>query len=136
MCNYSLNLLAKHKIKPKGIKIAILGFGFRGEVSDSRLSPTYAVVREFLKKECKVAVHDPFIMKDNLLPSTVDLSSDLNSVVDKAALVFISSDHKMYSKLNSKSFAKARKPLLIFDGRNILNRTNFKNSFLLTVGMR
>ncbi|HSF27413.1 MAG TPA: nucleotide sugar dehydrogenase [Nitrosopumilaceae archaeon] len=132
----SLNLLAKHKIKPKGIKIAVLGLGFRGEVSDSRLSPTYTVVREFLKKECKVAVHDPFIMEDDLLPSTVELSSDLNSVVDKAALVFISSDHKMYSKLNSKSFVKARKPLLIFDGRNILNRDNFKNSILLTVGMR
>ena len=134
--NDSLNLLAKHKIKPKGIKIAVLGLGFRGEVSDSRLSPTYTVVREFLKKECKVAVHDPFIIEDDLLPSTVHLSSDLNSVVDKATLVFISSDHKLYSKLNSKSFAKARKPLLIFDGRNILNRNNFKNAFLLTVGMR
>lgn len=134
--NDSINLLAKHKIKPKGSKIAVLGLGFRGEVTDSRLSPTYTVVREFLKKGCKVAVHDPYILEDNLLPSTVHLSSDLNSVVDKATLVFISSDHKLYSKLNSKSFAKARKPLLIFDGRNILNRDNFKNASLLTIGMR
>jgi nucleotide sugar dehydrogenase len=134
--NESLNLLAKHKIKPKGIKTAVLGLGFRGDVTDSRLSPTYTVVKEFLKKGCKVAVHDPYIFEDDLLPSSVLLSSDLNSVVDKAALVFISSDHKLYSKLDDKSFAKARRPLLIFDGRNILNRDNFKNAFLLTIGMR
>ena len=134
--NDSLNLLAKHKIKPKGIKIAVLGLAFRGEVTDSRLSPTYTVVREFLKRGCKVAVHDPYILEDDLLPITVPLSSDLNPVVDKAALIFVSSDHKLYSKLNRKSFAKARKPLLIFDGRNILNRDNFKNASLLTIGMR
>lgn len=134
--NDSINLLAKHKITPKGIKIAVLGLGFRGEVTDSRLSPTYTVVREFLKKGCKVAVHDPYIKKDDLLPPAVLLTADLNSVVEKASLVFISSDHKLYSKLNSKSFAKTRKPLLIFDGRNILNKKNFKNASLLTIGMR
>lgn len=134
--NDSLMLLSNHKLKPKGAKIAVLGLGFRGEVTDSRLSPTYTIVKEFLKKGCKVEVHDPYILKDDLLPSKVRLSSDLNSVVSKAVLVFISSDHKLYSRLNEKSFAKAEKPLLIFDGRNILNRKNFKNTSLLTIGMR
>lgn len=134
--NDALYLMAKHKIKPKGAKIAILGLGFRGEVTDSRLSPTYTVVREFLKKGCKVYVHDPYIFQDDLLPSGTILSSDLNLVVKDASLIFVSSDHKPYSKLHRKSFVKAKRPLLIFDGRNILNKDNFKGASLLTIGIR
>jgi nucleotide sugar dehydrogenase len=134
--NDSLKLLTKNKINLRGAKIAVLGLGFRGEVTDSRLSPTYAVVKEFLKKGCKVAVHDPYIFEDSLLPSSVKLLSDLDSVVEGASLVFISSDHKAYAKLNPGSFSKAKKPLLVFDGRNILDKNNFQGVSLLTIGTR
>jgi hypothetical protein len=134
--NDALNLLTRYKIRPRGAKIAVLGLGFRGEVTDSRLSPTYAVVKEFQKKGCKVAVHDPYIFEDDLLPSSVKLSVDLDTVIEGASLVFISADHKMYTKLNQDSFSKAKKPLLIFDGRNILDRNNFKNASLMTIGIR
>lgn len=134
--NDALNLLTRYKIRPRGAKIAVLGLGFRGEVTDSRLSPTYAVVKEFQKKGCKVAVHDPYIFEDDLLPSSVKLSADLDTVIEGASLVFISADHKMYTKLNQDSFSKAKKPLLIFDGRNILDSNNFKNASLMTIGIR
>lgn len=132
----SLELLTKNKIRTKGTKIAILGLGFRGEVTDSRLSPTYTVVNEFLKKDCIVMVHDPYISEDEHLPPQVTLSSNLNAVVNNASLIFISSDHKAYAQLNKKSFYKAKKPLLIYDGRNILNKDEFVNTSLLTVGLR
>lgn len=134
--NDALNLLVKNKIKVKGTKIAVLGLGFRGDVTDSRLSPTYAVVQEFLKKGCNVFVHDPYIFKDDILPSDVTLTADLNDVVKNASLIFISSDHKVYSKLDNKSFSSAGHPLLIFDGRNILNKQNFKNASIMTIGQR
>lgn len=134
--NDSLKMLTKNKVKLKGTKIAVLGLGFRGEVTDSRLSPTYTVVKEFLKKGCKVAVHDPYIFEDSLLPLSVKLSSDLDVVVDGASMVFISSDHKTYAKLDQNSFSKAKKPLLVFDGRNILDKNNFKDASLLTIGVR
>jgi nucleotide sugar dehydrogenase len=120
----------------KNVKIAVLGLGFRGEVTDSRLSPTYTVVNEFLKKGYDVTVHDPYILKDDNLPSQVRLSSNLKSVTKNADLIFISSDHKLYSKLSDKSFKNTKKPILIFDGRNILNTKNFKKSHLVTIGIR
>ncbi len=132
----ALTLFDKHKINPKGKKIAVLGLGFRGEVVDSRLSPTYTVVKEFIAKGCNVQVHDPYIFEDGDLPKSVKLSSNLNEVIKNASMIFISSDHKLYSKLNSKSFSVAKKPLLIFDGRNILDKNNFKNSSFLTIGLR
>ena len=43
--NNSVKMLRKNKIKVKNAKIAVLGLGFRGEVTDTRLSPTYDVVK-------------------------------------------------------------------------------------------
>lgn len=134
--NDALELLKKKKIKKKGTKIAVLGLGFRGEVTDSRLSPTYTVVREFLKKGFEITVHDPYIFQDKNLPVKVSLSKQLKTVVKGASLIFISTDHKMYSKLNKKLLAGANKPLLIFDGRNILNKNNFEDSTVLSIGSR
>jgi hypothetical protein len=132
----SLELLNKNRIKIKNAKVAVLGLAFRGEVVDTRLSPTYTVVDEFLKHGCKVAVHDPYIMHDDNLPSSVKLSNDLHLIVQGANLVFISTDHKMYANLSKRSLSKASKPLLIFDGRNILTKNNFKDASIMTVGMR
>lgn len=134
--NDAIKLLSDNHKSLNKAKISVLGLGFRGEVTDSRLSPTYVVVREFLKKGCNVTVHDPYILHDDLLPSNVSLSNDMEKIVTNADLIFISTDHKLYAKLNSKSFAKAKKPLLIFDGRNILNRNNFVNDALISIGVR
>jgi len=122
------------KNKVKGKKIAVLGLGFRGEVTDSRLSPTYDVVSELIKKGCKVSVHDPYIFEDKKLPKNVLLTKNLSEAVDNADLIFISSDHKMYSKLNKKSLKSSKKRTLIFDGRNILKRNNFEKNSVMTIG--
>jgi len=131
--NDALSLL---KNNVKGAKVAVLGLGFRGEVTDTRLSPTYTVVEELLKRGCRVVVHDPYIFEDKDLPNKVKLTKDLSEAISNAHLVFISADHNMYSKLNENTLKKTKKPTLIFDGRNILNRKNFKKSSLLTIGTR
>ena len=131
----AIQLMKKNKRKLVGSKIAILGLGFRGDVEDTRLSPTYAVVKEFLKNKCKVSVHDPYVLKDKHLPTSVTLSSKLDKVIDGADLIFISTDHKIYSKLDTKSLANAKKTLLIYDGRNILNSEKIKNASIMTIGL-
>ena len=130
----AINLLLKNKIKSKNAKIAVLGLGFRGDVADTRLSPTYDVVNEFIKKGCNVIVHDPYVFEDKNLPKTVSLSKNLKYVTKDADLIFISSDHKIYSKLTSKSFSNANKSVLFFDGRNILSKNNFTPAKIKTIG--
>jgi len=132
----ALDFLKSYNIRPKGKKVTVLGLGFRGDVTDSRLSPTYSVVKEFLKQDCKVTIHDPFIFEDKKLPTNVTLTKNFALAVENTSLIFISTDHKIYSKLTKKSFHKAKKPLLIFDGRNILQKENFKTDSLLTIGIR
>jgi len=125
----------KSDIKKQKITFSIFGLGNVGDVNDSRLSPTYDVVKEFFKHKFEVVVHDPYILDDNKLPKNVLLTNNLDSALSDADLIFISTDHKIYSKLNSNSFSSAKKPLLIFDGRNILDRTKFKNHVIKTIGI-
>lgn len=132
--NDAIDLLVQNKKNFNTSKIAVLGLGFRGEVTDSRLSPSYAVVEEFTKKGYAVMIHDPFIPHDENIPKSVILSSDLQSVLDKADLVFISTDHKQYKNLDSEIFKNTKKPLLIYDGRNILNPQNGMDGFVKTIG--
>lgn len=132
----SIHFMKKNKVKLKGTKIAVLGLGFREEVTDTRLSPTYTVVKEFLKHGCKISVHDPYIREDPKLPKNVILTKNINEATKGASLVFISSGHKIYSKLKDDSFKNAKKPILIFDGRNILSKNNFKKASILTIGQR
>jgi len=130
----ALNLLLKNKIKLKNTKIAVLGLGFRGDVTDTRLSPTYDVVTEFLKQGCNVTVHDPYVFEDKNLPKSVSLSKNLKDVTKDANLIFISTDHKIYSKLIPNSFSKNKKTILVFDGRNILSKKNFTSVKIQTIG--
>ena len=132
--NESVRLLKTNKKTPKNKKIAVLGLGFRGEVTDKRLSPTYSVVDEFLKLGCQVTVHDPYILEDNELPENVLLSKDMSLVIKNADLIFVSTDHKKYSKLSKTSFKNTKKPLLIYDGRNILQNNLFDKVNLLSIG--
>ena len=131
----AIKMLLKNKIKPKNARIAVLGLGFRGEVTDTRLSPTYDVVDEFLKKGCTVTVHDPYIFEDKKLPKSVSLTKNITDATHDADLIFISSDHKIYSKLDSKSFSKGKKLILFFDGRNVLNPKLFSKGLLNTIGI-
>lgn len=126
--------LVKSKKRSK-LKVAVLGLGFRGDVIDSRLSPTYSVVSEFRKRGYDVAVHDPYITHDDILPKEVKLSDDLSSVVAQSNLIFIATDHRIYKTLNSDSFADCKKPLGIFDGRNILNKKNFRDAYIRIIGV-
>lgn len=132
----AISLMKNNKIKPRDSKVAVLGLGFRGEVTDTRLSPTYTVVKEFQKQGCKIIVHDPYILQDPQLPKSITLTQNLEEATKDASLIFISSDHKMYSSLDEDSFSNSKKPLLIFDGRNIISKNNFKKASILTIGMR
>ena len=130
----SIKLIKNSKTKKK--KIAILGLGFRGDVFDSRLSPTYSVLDTFLQSGFKVSIHDPYIKIDDSLPKNVELSQNLSKIVKDASLIFISTDHKQYKKLTKKQLVNTNNSIPIFDGRNVLNKKNFSGVNLITIGNR
>src|ERR687891_1986533 len=111
--------------------VALLGLGFRGDVSDTRLSPTYRIIEELKKVKVKeIRVHDPLVTKDPNLPHDVVLTSDLSRATKNADLVMLISDHPEYHKITSKELNSAP----VYDGRGILDRSRFAVSRFASIG--
>jgi len=116
-------------------KAAVLGLAFRGGVDDTRLSPSYDVINELLKLGCKVRVHDPLVKEDSNLPVSVTLTNKLEEAVKDADMIIVSTDHAQYKSLSEKKLSQhAGKPLVVYDGRGILDRNKFKDAFFTGVG--
>jgi nucleotide sugar dehydrogenase len=114
--------------------VTLLGLAFRGGVSDTRLSPTYEVIREFQKMRVKeIRVHDPLVKNDPELHKhqNVILSSNLTSALKGTDLIMIVADHADYRALTPDLTGGVP----IYDGRGILDRTIFDHTMYATIGI-
>jgi nucleotide sugar dehydrogenase len=127
-------LKLKKDISLNRITVTLLGLAFRGGVSDTRMSPTYQVIKEFQKMQVKeIRVHDPIVKTDPTLvqDQNVVLSSNLVGAIKGTDLIMIVADHNEYSTLTPKDIHGVP----IYDGRSILDRTIFDHSTYATIGI-
>ena len=132
---YSLNNALK-MLPRKGIrqsKITILGLAFRGGVSDTRLSPTYEIVKELTRLKIKdVIVHDPLVKEDNLISKykNVELVNNLDYAVTNRDLIILATNHQEYLVLNTSIIGQTP----IYDGRGYLNPDDFEKNLYRGIG--
>jgi UDP-N-acetyl-D-mannosaminuronate dehydrogenase len=109
----------------KDLRITLLGLAFRGGVSDTRLSPTYDVIKELQKLKVKeIIVHDPIVKKDDHFSkhkNTV-LVNDLDVALKGADLIMVIADHEEYKNLNRNKIEKS----VLYDGRGIILEDKFR----------
>ncbi len=114
--------LAEQGMEKLGLKyeVSILGLAFRGDVPDSRLSPTYDLIRELQERGISVkVVHDPLIKEDlKLKEMGVSLTNDVKEAL-KVPAVIISTDHSHYKMKASEIFSMGEFTLLV-DGRHVI----------------
>ena len=111
--------------------VALLGLGFRGNVSDTRLSPTYKVIEELKKLKVKeIRVHDPLVTRDPNLPHDIILTSDLSRVAKGADLVMLISDHSEYHNIRNETLNGAA----LYDGRGMLDALRFADRKFASIG--
>jgi nucleotide sugar dehydrogenase len=121
------------KANPSKLTVCILGLAFRGGVSDTRLSPTYDVIKELKKYGVKkIKVHDPFIIEDPDLDSDVILTRNLVECLRDCDLIIVTADHQDYRKLVKSDFGD----VAIYDGRGILSREEIRKLRYATLGYK
>lgn len=130
----ALELLKRSGKPVNNAQVTILGLAFRGGVSDTRLSPTYDVLAEFLKSGCRVSLHDPYVTKDSNIPHSVILTKNLNDAMKNADLIFVATDHSQYAKLEGKKVARFAKDAAVYDARAILNPKKFDGMRFASIG--
>ncbi|HEU5462294.1 MAG TPA: nucleotide sugar dehydrogenase [Nitrososphaeraceae archaeon] len=105
--------------KYKDLRITLLGLAFRGGVSDTRLSPTYDVMKELQRLKVKeIIVHDPLVKSDGLFSKYKNtfLVNDLDLALKGADLIIIMADHEEYKKLSTNNIGTS----VLYDGRGII----------------
>lgn len=123
----AMALLDRHRKRGKThAVITLLGLAFRGNVSDTRLSPTYSVISELKKYDVsEIRIHDPLVERDSIIEKeeNVVLYSDIKKAIAGADLVIVVANHSEYQRLNPDIM----KNIVVYDGRRVLADT-FKNS--------
>ena len=120
----ALEALSLHLERVEGVKVAVLGLAFRGDIGDSRLSPTYDVIEELIRRGFRnIIVHDPYINRDEkLLKYNVKLVNNLKEALKGASLVIISTEHTPYKNLTLKEIKTMSEndKLVVVDGRHVI----------------
>ncbi|RLE87171.1 MAG: nucleotide sugar dehydrogenase, partial [Thermoprotei archaeon] len=121
VANLTLEALTKLGLRAEEAKIAILGLAFRGDISDTRLTPTLDLIR-FLESYgiTDIIVHDPYV-KSN--PTKYPMVRNLEEAVKGRHIIIIATDHSEYKSLRPSKILRLSKleRIAIIDGRHIID---------------
>ncbi len=93
--------LRREGLRPRDTKAAVLGLAFRGDIDDTRLSPSHDVVALLKARGFgEIVVHDPYVRNDPVIEELgLGLTSDLGEALKGAGLVVVLTRHSMYKGL-------------------------------------
>jgi len=109
-----------------GKKIALLGFAFKKDTSDTRESPAIYVAKHLAEENADLVISDPKALKnaqkDLVGISRISFEENPYEAVKNAHAVAIVTEWDLYKTLDyEKIYKSMEKPAMIFDGRNILD---------------
>ena len=110
-----------------GSRIGILGLAYKGNVDDTRESPSYDIIKLLKNKGAQLVLYDPFVPKE----STV---SSLNECIGKSDILVLCTSHKQFLAIDYSLAAKVGIKAII-DGRNVLDKDACKNVGILYKGI-
>jgi UDP-N-acetyl-D-glucosamine dehydrogenase len=108
----------------KESKVALLGLAFRGDISDTRNSPSFEVIGLLAKKGVtRMSAYDPYVTQDVRLEKRgIHLASSVIEAIRDADLVLVMTDHSAFkNNLTPKELLKTTSMrTVLIDGRNTL----------------
>jgi UDPglucose 6-dehydrogenase len=121
------NMLANMFNSVAGKRIALFGFAFKANTSDTRESPALAVARDLLAERAHVVITDPKAIANacaNLsgIEGFVEFEDDPYKAAAGAHAIAVLTEWDVYRTLDYRRiFESMVKPAFLFDGRNILD---------------
>jgi UDPglucose 6-dehydrogenase len=108
-------------------RIALFGFAFKANTSDTRESPAIYVTQKLLHERAHVVVSDPKALKNakkdlEIYGKDIEYQEDAYLAAKGAHGIAVITEWELYKNLDYKKiFDGMEKPAFIFDGRNILD---------------
>jgi UDPglucose 6-dehydrogenase len=123
----------------KDKRIGVLGLAFKQNTDDVRLSPAIDLCHRLLKEGASIRVHDPKAMdkaKAILPPGPkVEYVEDMQDVPNDCDAVAIATEWPEFGKINWTAARQKMIAPILFDGRNLLDRTEMESIGFLYKGV-
>ncbi|MGQ8338388.1 UDP-glucose 6-dehydrogenase [Sunxiuqinia sp. A32] len=122
-----------------GKKIAILGWAFKKDTNDTRESAAIYISGQLMQDQAEIHVYDPKVTKHQMIKDLVYagygneesiseklfVHEDAYSASDKAHAIAVITEWDEFKTLDwTTIYDRMLKPAFVFDGRNILDRSN------------
>jgi len=121
------NMLTQMFNTVAGKRIALFGFAFKANTSDTRESPAIYVARALLEEKAQIVVSDPRALENARkdlkgLAEDVTFEADPYKAAEGAHAIAVLTEWALYSELDyARIYQSMVKPASIFDGRNMLD---------------
>ena len=113
-------------------KLAIFGFAFKANTSDTRESPAIAITRMLAAERSQIVITDPKALghvKEDMpeLAGKIQTEADPYEAAKDADAIILLTDWNEYKALDYRRiYAAMRKPAFIFDARHHLNHADLR----------
>lgn len=110
-----------------GKRIALFGFAFKANTSDTRESPAIYVTRKLLEERANVVITDPKALESARRdlaghPQEIEFVDDPYQAASGAHAIAVMTEWDLYRSLDwDRIYRSMEKPAFVFDGRNILD---------------
>ena len=114
----------------KGRTIALWGLAFKPETDDMREAPSLVIIDKLLKAGCTVRVFDPIAMNEckRRIGDTVTYCKDIYETVENVDALIVVTEWKEFRLPEWNRIKNSMKTPVVFDGRNIYNYNELKDS--------
>ncbi len=119
----------------RGSMVALLGVAYRGNIADTRESPSERLIEVLGRRGYRWTAHDPHVARWETHQGSYPVESDVAATVARSDAVFIMTDHEAYRSLGPADFSRMHGRLIV-DGRRVLDVSKFlhTNLNILRVG--
>ncbi len=112
-------------------KLAVFGFAFKANTSDTRESPAIAITKMLAEERAQIVITDPQALKhvrEDLgdLPNVKTTADPYEAAQDADAIILLTEWEQFKGLDYERLYKKMRKPAFVFDWRNILDHAKLR----------
>lgn len=135
--NQIIGMLKSMKLLDSKKTIAVLGLAFKKDTDDLREAVSIKLVKNLLKKQLNIRVHDPMAIENfkRIFGKKVSYFTKIEDCIKNAHCCIILTEWDEYKKLNPSLLKKNMKALNIIDARRILDPSLFQEFNFQAIGL-
>ena len=132
-----INLMKKMNAVKKNNIISILGLSFKKNTDDIRYSVSIEIVKQLLKKNVKIKVHDPMAMKnfEKIFGKEILYYTSIKDCLKESNCCLVLTDWDIFKKIKKQDLVKYMKIPALIDTRGIFEKRNFENIKFESLGL-